>query len=260
MKNKVRSVTPEATTAGIAPGERTFAIPSVIGTEIARVLSESIIFLEIEPGARMIEEELCTRFGVSRSPIREAFRMLESDGLIVRTARRGVRVTPMSRTDLDEVYACRVALEGLAAAEAARRADDASVAHLRSLLAEMQVALDARDVSTFFHRNVAFTRAVHAASGNSTLMRIVAGIEKQALRYRYLAHLRTFEMLELSFEGHSDVCAAIIARKPLLARRRGERLMRRAHGVIARALAEAYPTLRRRSSRPVPESGEAGAG
>jgi GntR family transcriptional regulator, rspAB operon transcriptional repressor len=82
---------------------------------------------------------------------------------------------------------------------------------------------------------------VHAASRNTTLMRIVAGIEKQALRYRYLAHLRTMEMLELSFEGHRDVCAAITERKPLLARRRAERLIRRAHGVIAKALAEAYP-------------------
>jgi GntR family transcriptional regulator, rspAB operon transcriptional repressor len=147
----------------------------------------------------------------------------------------------MSRADLDEVYACRVVLEGLAAAEAARAVDEATIGHLRSLLAGMRVSLEARDVPTFFRRNVAFTRTVHAASRNTTLMRIVAGIEKQALRYRYLAHLRTMEMLELSFEGHRDVCAAITERKPLLARRRAERLIRRAHGVIAKALAEAYP-------------------
>lgn len=231
-------------TGGVSQGNGGFAIPSVIATEITRVMSDGIIYLEYEPGSRIIEEELCAKFGVSRSPIREAFRMLEADGLIVRSARRGVRVTPMSRTDLDEVYACRVALEGLAAAEAARTIDETMLLRLRSLLAEMQVALEARDVPTFFQRNVAFTRAVHAASGNATLVRIVAGIEKQALRYRYLAHLRTMEMLELSFEGHGDVCAAIAERKPLQARRRAERLMRRAHGVIGRALAEAYPAAR----------------
>ena len=226
----------------LAPEGMAFALPSVIATEIARVLSDRIVYLELEPGARIIEEELCLQLGVSRSPVREAFRMLEGDGLIVRTARRGVRVTPMSRVDLDEVYACRVALEGLAASEAARTADDAARAALCAHVTEMHAALAAGDVRLFFDRNVAFLRAVHAASGNQTLIRIVAGLQKQSLRYRYLAHLRSHEMLELSVEGYGEVCDAVVARKPLLARRRAERLFRRAHGVIARTLAEAYPT------------------
>ena len=229
--------------AAIAPEGMSFALPSVIATEIARVLSDRIIFLELEPGARIIEEELCLQLGVSRSPVREAFRMLEADGLVVRTARRGVRVGPMNRVDLDEVYACRVPLEGLAASEAARTADDAARAGLCGFIDEMDAALAAADVRRFFNRNVAFLRAVHDASGNRTLIRVVAGLEKQSLRYRYLAHRHTHEMLELSLEGFREVCDAIVARKPLLARRRAERLFRRAHGVIARTLAEAYPAV-----------------
>jgi DNA-binding GntR family transcriptional regulator len=213
----------------------------MIAGEIARVLTRQITFLKLQPDARITEEELCTQFGVSRSPVREAFRMLEADGLVVRTARRGVRVAPMSRADLDEVYACRVALEGLAAAETARSATDDMLARLNRHLAEMQDALDGHDVERFFDRNAAMTRAIHAASGNATLIRIIAGIDQQALRYRYLAHLRTQEMLDLSLEGQREVVALIAARKPLQARRRAEKLIRRAHGVIARALAEAYP-------------------
>jgi DNA-binding GntR family transcriptional regulator len=241
-----RSVATEAMTVATV-GQDTmqrmgdFALPAMIAPEIARVLSRQITFLKLEPDARLTEEELCAQFGVSRSPVREAFRMLEADGLVIRAARRGVRVAPMSRADLDEVYACRVGLEGLAAAEAARAADEDSLAHLTERLTDMQKALDGHDVERFFDRNVAMTQAIHAASGNATLMRIIVGIDKQALRYRYLAHLKTQEMLDLSIEGQREVIAAIAARKPLLARRRAERLIRRAHGVIARSLAEAYP-------------------
>ncbi len=87
--------------------------------EIARILSDRIVFLATGAGLRIHEEEVGAAFGVSRSPVREVFRMLEADGLVVRAARKGVSVAPMSRRDLDEVYACRVGLEGVAAAEAA---------------------------------------------------------------------------------------------------------------------------------------------
>ncbi len=215
-----------------------FVPPSVIATEIARILSDRIVFLELAPGSRIHEEEVGAAFGVSRSPVREVFRMLEADGLVIRAARKGVSVTPMSRRDLDEVYACRVGLEGLAAAEAARHLDKKARKTIESHLAGMNKAFKAKDVPTFFKHNVAFTRAVHAASQNQTLIRVVAGIEKQALRYRYLAHLQTHEMLSMSLEGHSEVAEAVLAGEVNLARRRAEQLMKRAHGVIAKALAE----------------------
>lgn len=214
-----------------------FALPSVMATEIARVLSERIVFLELAPGTRILEEEVSASFGVSRSPVREAFRMLEADGLVVRAARRGVSITPMSKRDLYEVYACRVGLEGLAAAEAARNIDPEGEAQVRRHVSGMQAALEAQDVSAFFEHNVSFTRTVHAASKNQTLMRILAGIEKQALRYRYLAHLQSKEMLEMTLAGHGGVAEAVLARRPAVARRRAEQLMHRAHEVIARALA-----------------------
>jgi DNA-binding GntR family transcriptional regulator len=236
-----KAVQPPSPAWGIGPGLLRgggFALPSVIATEIARVLSDRIVFLELAPGERIPEEEVGAGFGVSRSPIREAFRMLESDGLVVRAARRGVSVTPMSRRDLDEVYACRVGLEGLAASEATRHLDDEGRALIGQLMGGMRDAYAADDVPTFFQHNVAFTRAIHGLSRNQTLMRIVAGIEKQALRYRYLAHLQTREMLAMTLEGHGGVAEAILAGKRDLAKRRAGQLMRRSHGVIARALAE----------------------
>jgi DNA-binding GntR family transcriptional regulator len=223
------------------PSPASFELPSVIGAELARALSDEIVFLRLEPGARLTEEDICSRYGVSRSPVREAFKMLEADGLIVRSARRGVRVAPVSAKDLEEVYACRGALEGLAAAGAARNAGPEAHAELQRLIVALEEALVARDVPAFFERNVAVTRAVHKHSGNNTLIRIVDGIEKQALRYRYIAHTRTYEMLETSFVGHRGVCEAIVAGNPSLARRRADRMIRIAHSVISKALAEAYP-------------------
>ncbi len=214
-----------------------FVPPSVIATEIARILSDRIVFLELAPGSRIHEEEVGASFGVSRSPVREVFRMLEADGLVVRAARKGVSVTPMSRRDLDEVYACRVGLEGWPRRRRPVISTRRRARPIESNLAAMNKAFKAKDVSTFFKHNVAFTRAIHAASQNQTLIRIVAGIEKQALRYRYLAHLQTHEMLSMSLEGHSEVAEAVLAGEASLARRRAEQLMRRAHGVISKALA-----------------------
>lgn len=215
-----------------------FKLPTGIGTEVARAFSDYIVFLKWEPGKRLIEENLCAEFGVSRSPVREAFHILEADGLIVRTARRGVRVTPMSQQDLAEVYKCRAVLAGLAAGEAAKVADDATLAQLQALWSKMNSAMAAGKVMPFFNHNVAFTRGLYAASGNATLMRVIAGLEKQALRYRYFAHRHSHEMLEVSLKGHGDVLEALLARKPALAQRRANQLMNDTHEVISRTLAE----------------------
>lgn len=227
--------------AGLTLATRRFELPSIIGAELARVLSDEIIFLRLEPGSRVTEDDLCSRYGVSRSPVREALKTLEMDGLIVRSTRRGVRVAPVSATDLKEVYSCRAVLEGLAAENAARNAGPDAHEELRRLIRALDDAIATRDVAAFFQNNVALTRAVHLHSGNNTLIRIVDGIEKQALRYRYLAHTRTHEMLETSLAGHRGVCEAIIAGNAPLARRRADRMIRIAQSVIARALAEAYP-------------------
>lgn len=224
------------------PAYTGFVQPKVIGAEVARAFADHIIYLRWPPGMRLIEEDLCAHFNVSRSPVRDAFQILEVEGLIVRAAWRGVRVAPMSVEDLDEIYRCRVALEGQVAADAARAADGETLAGLNRLLAAMERASSERDVEAFFTGNVAFTRALHQASGNRTLVRIVSCVEKQALRYRYLTHQRTHEIVDLVLEGDRKVFEAIAAHKPELARRESVRLIRQAHRVIARVVGEIEPS------------------
>lgn len=240
---KPSAVSPGSEVRIVAAESVTFSMPTVIGAEVERALSEEIITLRLEPASRLTEEEVCSRYGVSRSPVREAFKMLEADGLIVRSTRRGVRVAPISRRDLDEVYTCRAALEGPAAAGAARSADGEVDRELSGLIGAMEVALAAHDATGFFGHSVAFTSAVHRHSGNRTLTRMLEGIDKQARRYRYLAHTWTHEMLEVSLGNYREVAEAIALRNGPMAHRRATRMMRRAHAVIARALKEAYPGL-----------------
>ena len=219
----------------------TFQLPGVIGQELARTLSERIIYLDLQPGARLAEDEICSGYQVSRSPVREAFRALEADGLVVRTVRRGVRVAPMGRRDLREVYACRVVLEGLAAREAAQNVTPEQLARMQTLIDAMGTALRRRQTRPFFDSNVAFTRAIHEASANATLLRIAAGIEKQALRYRYLAHAHTAEMRETAYRGHSKVFGAITRGDAALAEKEGAASIRRAHAVIQRVVETHWP-------------------
>ncbi len=112
---------------------------------------------------------------------------------------------------------------------------------MQVLLAAMAQALKRRQSRAFFDANVAFTTAIHMASANGTLMRIAGGIEKQALRYRYVAHSHTHEMLEVSYLGHSEAFDAIARRKPGLAERCGRASIRRAQAVILRVIDALWP-------------------
>ena len=203
-----------------------FRVPEVIASNIAQHLEREIIFCDVKPGARLTEEEVSLRLGISRSPVREAFRLLEGDGLLIRTQRRGVRVAPVSRADLDEVQMCRVELEGLAAAEAALHVAEADIAQLRNVLASLEGSLKRNDVRAYFSNNVAFTTQIHHASANRTLMRILNGIGKQALRYRYIAYAHVPELMKVSLPGNRRILAAIQAHDPVAARKLTEQLIR----------------------------------
>jgi DNA-binding GntR family transcriptional regulator len=210
-----------------------FRRPHRLPSEVVRVLETAIIYGELDPGARLIEEEMALRYGVSRSPVREAFRLLEHDGLIVRGAKGGVRVAGVSRADLDEVYACRVALESLAAEEAAASRGKNDLAVLRRAYQEMEQARGEGDVRGYFRLNVALSKAIHAATGNQTLIRLLSMIDKQAQRYRYLAYVKSPHLIDLSLEGNKEILEAIAEGQRKPARKVTARLIRRSWQAIA---------------------------
>jgi len=209
--------------------------PEALANELARALEEQIIYGDLAPETRLVEEEVAQRFGISRSPVREALRLLEQGGLVLREARRGIWVTPIGRADVDSVYACRVALEGLAAEQAAKSRTPAHVAALKEAFAQMEQATEVR---AYFRANVAFSEAVHEAAGNPTLRRLLNAIGKQGLRYRFLAYSRAPVLIKRSLAGNRELLAAIAASEPERARRITEELIRGSWDTVGRAVDE----------------------
>ena len=114
------------------------------------------------PGSRLFEEELVEQFNTSRSPIREALKILEHDGLVFIEPRRGARVAQLSITDLDEVYATQVALESLAAAQAADHCGEDEKEKLYEDLNGLENAFCDRATAEVFKANVAITNSIHS--------------------------------------------------------------------------------------------------
>lgn len=209
-----------------------FQIPEVIAAQLTRHLEDQIVFGDLAPNTRLVEEDIVRRYGVSRSPVREALRVLEQDGLAVRETRKGAWVRSIGLRDLDEIYTCRFALEGLAAEEAAKNRADEDVPLLEAAYAALIEASTGADVRAYFRSNVALSDRIHAMSGNQTLCRLLGAIGKPALRYRYLVYLRVPEMVGVSVEGNREIVDAIQRRNARSARSLTEDLLMRSWTVI----------------------------
>jgi len=191
---------------------RQSGIARAIPDELARRLGEDIIFNRLQPETRLTEEQVAATYGVSRSPVREAVRLLERDGLVRRSARRGFWVAPVSLTDFDEIYTCRIALEAIAAESAARSACASQAqAHFADLLARLRAAQASGDARSFFDADVEGSELIYKLAANATLRRLLGSLEKQALRYRFFAYARSPEVILLSVEGTAEIYDRICA-------------------------------------------------
>jgi DNA-binding GntR family transcriptional regulator len=162
----------------------------IVRAPLAEAAAERLRTLIIEgglaPGARLNERELCERLGVSRTPLREAFRMLAAEGLLVQMPNRGAQVVALSREDARHAFAVMAALEGLAGELAAPRATVADLEALRALQAEMEAAHGARDLANYYHLNRAIHDRIIAIAGNPILAHTARTLNGRlhALRFR----------------------------------------------------------------------------
>lgn len=145
-----------------------------------------IIEGELAPGARLNERELSERLGVSRTPLREAFRMLAADGLLVQLPNRGAQVVSLSREDVRHAFEVMASLEGLAGELAAARVTDADLAELRAMQAEMEQAHARHDLPTYYRVNRAIHDRINAIAGNPILTHSFRTLNARlhALRFR----------------------------------------------------------------------------
>lgn len=200
-------------------------VSRAIPDHVAELLGHDIIAGVLAPNYRLTEENVADAYGVSRSPVREGLRLLERDGLVRRSARRGIWVAPLSLRDFDEVYLCRASLESVAAQQAAASPEASSAAAaFTSVLQRLQAAQVAGDISAFFKADVDGSELIYRLTGNVTLQRLLGTLEKQALRYRYYAYAQSPVVVRLSIDGSAQIFDSIGRGRAAAARRLTERL------------------------------------
>ncbi|HET6153969.1 MAG TPA: GntR family transcriptional regulator [Marmoricola sp.] len=145
-------------------------------------LHQKIVSGDIVPGERLTEIALAERFGISRTPVREALRRLEQDGLVERAA-RGLVVRERSPNEILEIYEVRILLEGAAARAAAVRRTPLDIARLEQLHESMLKAEDG-DAQALTLINRRFHEQIWATSHNSTLIDVLSRLNSHLLRYR----------------------------------------------------------------------------
>lgn len=152
--------------------------------QIHKVLWEKIRRGEIVPGQRLKDIEWAQRLGVSRTPVREAMRKMQQEGVLIPLAQGGYEVRGTSRRDLIELYRCRAALEALATEDAAARAGDAEVAKLERLVTQCDDAIATGDLDAAFTHNSAFHKVIVDMSGNTHLQGLLDSLQKLVFFYR----------------------------------------------------------------------------
>ncbi|OZI41181.1 GntR family transcriptional regulator [Bordetella genomosp. 5] len=136
---------------------------------VAVSLRERIVQGQFPPGARLNERYLCELLGVSRTPLREAFRLLAAEGLIELEPKRGAQVVAMSETRIREAFEVIGGLEAMSSRFACERATDAEIAEIRALTFEMQASHARRDLPTYYRLNHAIHECLSKAAHNTLL-------------------------------------------------------------------------------------------
>ena len=152
---------------------------------VFNTLREAILKGELKPGERLMEMHLANKLGVSRTPIREAIRMLEQEGLAVTIPRRGAQVAKITEKDLQDVLEVRDALDELAVACACERMTDEQFTQLKKAMVAFEAATKTDDVRTIVETDEAFHDVIYAAAANPKLENIINSAREQMYRYRY---------------------------------------------------------------------------
>lgn len=147
-------------------------------------LENRILKGQLEPGQKIPEEALCEEWQVSRASLREAFRILESQGFVVREPRRGVRVTVITPEWVREIYQVCASLESTATRLAVERQDPKVIKKLRSLHKRMLNAHAKNDVKGYTRLNQEFHDTIIQGSGNDFLVHMLSPINKMTKRFR----------------------------------------------------------------------------
>lgn len=185
--------------------------PLALYQEVAERLRQRIFAHELKPGTWVDEQALADDYGISRTPLREALKVLASEGLVTLKPRRGCYVTEISERDLDEIFTVMALLEGQCAKSAAHKASEADLQRLGEIHAQLEKAARDADINGFFEGNQAFHLALQEIADNRWLQHAIEDLRKVIKLSRHHS-LFSDGRLEQSLVEHRAILVALIAR------------------------------------------------
>ncbi len=184
--------------------------------KILETIRDAITSGALKPGEKVAEPELAERFGISRTPIREAFRQLESEGYLTVIPRKGAVVASFSNKEVEEFYAIKSILEGYAANLACRNLTEKEIDKLTAINDKLSQLAEEDDIKHFFKIHNDFHELFRKAADNSKLDDLISSLVSKFQRLRY-ASLSKPGRMKISVQEHNKIIEAFRARNPELA-------------------------------------------
>lgn len=184
---------------------------------VFNTLRTAIITGEFAPGERLMEISLAERLGVSRTPVREAIRKLELEGLVIMIPRRGAEVARITEAGLKEVLEVRCALEELAVELACKRIDEEGLARLKEAHREFVEAVKNGDTLEITNQDEAFHECIFEQSRNNRLLQMVNNLKEQMFRYR-MEYVKEKNYHQELISEHEKMLQAIVDRDEAVAK------------------------------------------
>ena len=176
--------------------------------QVAERLRTRIFAHELAPGAWVDEQAIASEYGISRTPLREALKVLASEGLVTLKPRRGCYVTELSEEDLDEIFPVMALLEGRCAQEATAKASPADIARLSEIHKALEQHAANNDADRFFDANQRFHSVLQELAGNNWLRQLIEETRK-FIRLTRRDSLNLEGRLKQSLNEHRSILAAI---------------------------------------------------
>lgn len=183
---------------------------------IADSLRRAILDGSVAAGEKVNEEGLARAFATSRTPVREALRLLEAEGLVSVISRRGAWVSPLLPEDAADTYICRAHFYGLAARLGAQRRTEADLNRLRTLMSELVKTIEAQDPRAYLAVMAGLNDAIVSASGSPQIRTALRPLDLKAIRYRHISIMLPDRMSQ-SHVNYGRIVAAIEAQSPATA-------------------------------------------
>ena len=191
-------------------------MPEDAKSAVTEALRAAILAGEYAPKQRLVEIDLCARFGTSRFILRSALQELAAQGLVEFQRNRGARVRDVSLSEAVEITEVRILLEGLLAARAAERVTNTDIAMLRKLSKDMRAAVEKSELLTYSELNARLHGAIRDIAAHETASRLLRQLRDQTVRHQFSLSLVPGRPM-VSLPQHEAIVAAITARDPAAA-------------------------------------------